>query len=402
MESTKTDSLDTFLALPSAKSPELHLTHPTARECLAIWKLTSTEWKDALSLSQYLEESAYLTTIPLARDGGMTLWVLVDKTLPPDQRPILCSCETFRKRSMVSDAKGILTETITHGVASLFCNPAYRRRGYGSRMMNELATVLRSWQVEHKKCVGIVLYSDIGKKFYANVGWHPSPTNIHIELAPLIASKPLRAKELLSSDLAQLCKEDETIMRKRMTNKSDGKIQMMIMPDHDHMLWHHKKEEFVCENLFGKQPRVKGVVTGQPGSRIWVIWTHRFYSDPRSASSGNTLYILRLVIENQAVASMLPSHGREVDFDIGHRDAQAEQMKMILESAQIEAAEWSLHDVKLWHPTPLIEALIECAGIQYCKVEREEEGIGCLLWYGEGNGRSDTMEWIGNEKYAWC
>lgn len=393
--------LDTSLALVPAQSPDLHLAHPTARECLSIWKLTSSEWKDALSLPLYLEESAYLTTIPLATDGGMTLWILVDKNLPPDHRPILCSGETFRKRSLLSDAKGGVTETITHGVASLFCHPAYRGRGYGSRMMKELAAVLRSWQVESKKCVGCVIYSDIGRKYYADLGWHPSPANFHIELAPLIASKPSKAKELLSGDLDQLCKEDEALIRKRMTGKS-GKIQMMIIPDHDHMLWHHKKEEFVCEKLFGKQPKVKGVVTGLPGSRIWAIWTHRFYGDPGCTSSGNTLYILRLVIENQAMASTFPSHDREVDFDAGQRKLQAEQLKTVLESAQIEAAEWNLLDVKLWHPTPLTEALIECAGIQYCKVEREQEGIGCLLWYGGGNGREDTVEWIGNEKYAWC
>lgn len=396
------DSMQSSPALVSGKSSELHLAHPTARECLAIWKFTSNEWKDALSPSQYLEESAYLLTIPLATDGGMTLWILVDKNLPPDQRPILCSCETFCKRSMISDAKGIFTETITHGVASLFCHPAYRRRGYGSRMMNELAVVLRNWQVESRKCVGNVVYSDIGKKFYADLGWHPAPTNIHIELAPLLAPKPLRAKELLSRDLAQLCKEDEALMRKSMTGKSDGKIQMMIIPDHDHMLWHHKKEEFVCEKLFGKQPRVKGVIAGQPGSRIWAIWTHRFYGDPRCTASGNTLYILRLVIENQDVAGALSSHGMEVDLDVEQRDSQAKQMKNVLESAQVEAAEWNLHDVKLWHPTPSVEALIELTGIQCCKVEREEEGISCLLWYGEDDGRNDTVEWIANEKYAWC
>lgn len=396
-------SVDTSPALVPAQSPDLHLAHPTADECISIWKLSSSEWKDALSLSLYLESSAYSNTIPLAKDGGITIWILVDKNLTPDHRPILCSCETFRKRCLVSDAKGVVTESITHGVASLFCHPAYRRRGYGSRMMNELAKVLRSWQVESKKCVGNVLYSDIGKKFYADLGWHPSPTNIHIELAPLIGPKPYRAKELLSGDLAQLCKEDEAMMRKRMASNSDGKTQMMIVPDHDHMLWHHKKEEFVCEKLFGKQPRVKGVVTGQPGSRIWAIWTHRFYGDPRCASSGNTLYILRLVIENQAVARILPCHGGEVDFDAGQRDSQAEQMRNVLESAQIEAAEWNLGDVKLWHPTPLIEALVQWAGIQYRKVEREEEGIGCLLWYGQGeDGKDDSVEWIGNEKYAWC
>ena len=387
-----------------ANALDIHLAHPTVAECHSVLKLTSIEWKDALSLPLYLEESAYLDTTPLVKDGGMTFWILVDKNLPPDHRPILSSCTTFRKRSLVSDAQGSLTEAIIHGVGNVFCEPAYRCRGYGSRMMKELAEVLRSWQAESTKCVGSVLYSDIGKTYYAKLGWYPSPNNTHIELDPLRAPKPLKAKQLLSQDLGQLCKEDEAMVRKRMSGKADGKTRMMIVPDHDHMLWHHSKEEFVCQKLFGKLPKVKGVITGPPGNRIWAIWTHRFYGDPESAASGNTLYILRLVIENQAVAraGTSPSDGKEILSDAGQRESQAEQLKIVLESAQIEAAEWNLLDVKLWHPTPLTEELIECAGLQYCKVEREKEGIGSLLWYGAGSERQDTLEWVGNEKYAWC
>lgn len=73
-------SLETSLAaLPDAQSPDLHLSHPTAGECQTVWKLSSLEWTDALSLPQYLEESAYLTTVPLAKDGVMTNWILTDK-----------------------------------------------------------------------------------------------------------------------------------------------------------------------------------------------------------------------------------------------------------------------------------------------------------------------------------
>jgi hypothetical protein len=135
---------------------------------------------------------------------------------------------------------------------------------------------------------------------------------------------------------------------------------------------------------------------------MWAIWTHRFYGDPGSASSGNTLYILRLVIENQAVGGSISSEGTEAMYDARQEELQAVQLKAVLESAQSEAAAWNLAGVKLWHPTPLIQELIERAGIRYCKVEREQEGIGSLLWFGEGSGRDDTFEWIGNEKYAWC
>jgi GNAT superfamily N-acetyltransferase len=133
---------------PDAHSPDVHLSSPTYAECCIIWKLSSKEWMDALTLPQYLEESALMTLAPLARAGGMTTWILVNRHLPPDQRPILCACESFRKRAYVSNPDGELTETIIHGVVSVYTDPIFRNHGYASRMMRELATTLRSWQTE--------------------------------------------------------------------------------------------------------------------------------------------------------------------------------------------------------------------------------------------------------------
>ena len=396
-------SLDGTLALPNAQSPDLHLSHPTPGECLSIWKLTSLAWKDALSLPLYLQESDYLTTIPLAKDGGMTLWILVDKNLPSDQRTILYSCETFRKRSLLSNTEGYVTERIVHGVASVFCDPAYRRRGYSSRMMRELARVLHSWQVETTKCIGSVLYSDIGKDYYAKLGWRPIPNNSHIEFPSAVAAKPLKARKLVSEDLQQLCKIDEAMIQKAMKSISDKKVRMTLIPDHDHMLWHHKKEEFVCDKLFGKQPLYKGAIAGKPGNRVWVIWTHRFYKDPELTSSENTLYILRLVIENQATMDAFLSAGRVLSRDSRQLELQTKLLESVLQTAQAEAAEWNLAHVKLWDPSPLVREMVEISRLENYMVEREHEGIASLLWYGEGGtGNGDGIEWIGNEKFAWC
>lgn len=383
------DALDTIpAALPDARSSFLHLTHPTADECQVVWRLSSLAWTDALSLPQYLEESAYLTTVPLAKNGVMTNWILTDKTLPPGQRPILCSCETFRKRAFVSDSNGNLSEKVIHGVASVFCNPEFRLRGYGSRLMRELAKTLRTFQTEDTDSIGSVLYSDIGKKYYTDLGWHPYPNNTHIELDASSGPREPRATQLLSRDLQRLCEEDEAMIRKNMASPSSKrKTRMMIVPDLDHMLWHHKKEEFVCEKLFGQQPRVKGAIVGDTGNRIWAIWTHRFYGDPESAASGNTLYVLRLVVQNQATTS---------------RERQVEYMNAILQAAQDEAARWKLQRVLMWDPSPLALEMVKETGIQHRRVERQYEGIASLLWYGEGSGKEDELEWLGNEKYGWC
>ncbi|KAL8997421.1 MAG: hypothetical protein Q9169_003284 [Polycauliona sp. 2 TL-2023] len=378
--------MDSVLALPKAQSPDLYLTHPTSGEFEAIYSLGFQEWGDALTLPQYLEESAILTNVPLAKDGGMSIWFLTDRTSPPNHRPILCSCETFRNLTYITDHESHFSEAIIHSVASVFCNPIYRRRGYATRLLAELAKILPNWQAEAGRCIGSVLFSDIGTTFYAKRGWHPFPLNTQIEIDPLhvpdLSQRGVRF--IVEEDLHQLCKDDEAMIRGTMTSSSSTKLRMMIAPDLDHMLWHLGKEKFACETIFGEQPRFKGAITGEPNDRIWVIWTHRYYGHPHTNPMDNTLYILRVVIENQ-------------NRDLEHRKHQAEQMRAILWAAQDEAAKWDLRTVKLWDPGCLLQDVVKRTGIQHWRVEREEESIASLMWFGEGSGKDDMVEWLGNE-----
>ncbi|KAL8643027.1 MAG: hypothetical protein Q9226_008439 [Calogaya cf. arnoldii] len=348
--------MDNTLALPNPQSPDLYLTHPTSREYEVIYSLAFIGWGDALTLPQFLEESAFLTAVPLARDG-----------------------------------EGHLSEVFTHGVASVFTDSKYRRRGYATRLLAELAKILPCWQAEAGRCIGSILFSDIGKTFYAKRGWHPFPLNNQIELDPIpVPNHPqLGIRFILEEDLDQLCEDDEAMIREAMTSSSSNKLRMMIVPDLDHMLWHIRKEEFACDKIFGKQPHFKGAVTGEPNDRIWVIWTHRYYGHPHTNPLDNTLYILRVVIENEST-------------DPGQRERQVEQMRAILWAAQNEAAEWDLRAVKLWDPGFLLQDIVERTGIQHRRVEREDENIASLMWFGEGSGKEDMVEWLGNEKYGWC
>jgi hypothetical protein len=69
--------------LPESNSTTLHLCHPTPDECVTIWTDISALWKDSLTLPVFLRESIFLAAAPLAKDGGMTQWILVDKDQPP-------------------------------------------------------------------------------------------------------------------------------------------------------------------------------------------------------------------------------------------------------------------------------------------------------------------------------
>lgn len=386
--------------LPDAKSPYLHLTHPTDEERLETWTLNSASWGGALSQSGYVEREIFLTKAPLARDGGVTHWILVDKELPPNQRSILASCETLRKRALVCK-NGEMTEVITHGIGSVFCNPEYRGRGYASRMMRELGGKLRTWQTDAKSpsCAFSVLWSDIGKVYYAGHGWHPFPST-HIEFPPAAyTGKGSSATTLEVKDFQTLCEKDESLIREALIHVRDGKTHVCLLPDHETIQWHHVRENFMCGKIFGKQPTIRGAILGEPGHRVWAVWTRSFYG-PLVAASGNTLHILRLVIEDERSQGDITVKAGEPLHNEDWLNDHARRLKEILQIAQAEAAEWKLLHVELWNPTPLVQALIRRTDLKHSNVERETESIPSLMWYGEG--KVDELEWVGNEKFGWC
>ncbi|KAL3467384.1 hypothetical protein BJX64DRAFT_248532 [Aspergillus heterothallicus] len=373
--------LKIFDNLPDSTSPNLQLSHPTETESSRIGDQTSNDWKDALTVPQYLEECAHLLTVPLARNNGITQWVLVDKSQPVEERIVLASCESFLKKALISGANGKVEEVIVHGIAGVYCESKLRKRGYASRLLKELSRTLPTWRADTgTRCVASVLYSDIDPRFYQRLGWNPFPS-YHLEFEA--TAKPHVATPLHAGDLAALCEKDEAILRSSISRPpSKGNNRFTIIPDHDHIVWHHCKEEFGSQRIFGKTPLVKGAISGIPGNRVWAIWTHRFYRNPKSEPSANVLYILRLVIEGDA--------------------ATAEDVRAVLRAAQAEAAEWELAKVKLWSPTDSLEGLIKAAGVPFQGRTRTQESIPCLQWYGQGDGLPSTLDWVANEKYAWC
>jgi len=427
--------------LPDASSPKLHLTHPTLEEREATWKLNFKSWGGPLDETQYIERETYLTTVPLARDGGVTHWILVDSSLPPNQRPILGSCESLRKRAWVSSKLGECQEVYTHGIGSVFCNPAYRGKRYASRMMQELGKILQTWQTtQTRPCLFSVLWSDIGKKFYAGHGWHPFPSS-HISILPADTASSKWAQSLTEDNVRELCLLDSKLLRQRMQGKdsedslrksqannnrginveatqlgtslphdsdfdtdwvdedqnegaitksaeaaneldkhvtdlsvkyryaSNGdqvssseheKVRVAIIPDFENMQWHHMREDFFCQKLFNKKPTCKGGIAGPKGKRVWAIWTRTYCNAVDKPDSDNTLYILRLVIEDEVEESV----NLHIATDETVIKAQALRLNAVLKLAQAQALEWKLQHVELWNPSQHIQMLIHKIGLK--------------------------------------
>lgn len=396
-----TDSAHEF---PPSSSPSLALVHPTQAEKLRIWHLNGKSWAGQLSMQAYLRREEHLANQPCTRDGGITYWILVDATQDPNQRDILSSCESLRKRALVARAEkygsGAVEEVVSHGIGSVFCDPRFRGRGYARRMIEELAKKLDTWQQpDGKRADFTVLYSDIGKQFYSKSGWEAFPSS-HIALPPAADNILAKPHPLHAEDLRQLCLIDEALVIKkgfvRQSGKA-GKTIVCLLPDWDTMQWHHAREEFVAkELLYSRVPKVKGAyVQCKDGSRVWCIWSRFFGSE----SSGNVLHILRLVIEGEEELISADPNTTTNGFESRSYDEKVQAVASLLGAAQAEAAKWDMKDVEVWNPTQLAVTAAQSLNPTTEVIHRDEESIASLRWHHKD---SADVEWLGNEKFGWC
>lgn len=388
--------------LPPSNSSNLALLHPTQEEKVETWKLNGASWRGTMPLQIYLRRETHLENQAFTKDGGLTFWILVDSTLPPNERPILGSCESFRKRALVASAEK-LEDAVSHGIGSVFCNPAYRRRGYAQRMIEELGKKLDTWNQEvGKKTAFTVLYSDIGKTFYSKFGWEAFPSS-HIALAPTPCEKETalsKARPLQAADLEKLCSLDEQSLRAYIASGvPHKKTRVALIPDLQTMQWHHAREEFAGREMLGREPDIKGAhVDCEDTSQVWCIWTRTF----GSTEAGNTLNILRFFIqgEEDTVRDESEAGGNSTELKTTDQ-AKIHGAAAVLQAAQVEAARWDMKDVQIWNPSPLIVRAARQIEPSTELIHRDDESIASLRWHGEPEDRT-KVEWVGNEKYAWC
>ncbi|KAI1468846.1 uncharacterized protein F4812DRAFT_458372 [Daldinia caldariorum] len=431
-------SQDTY-TLPPATSPSLGLAHPTDAEKRRTWALNHTHWGGALTLEQYLKREAYFTTIPLTRDGGMTHWILTDSAWSPaaatdsSTRPVLASCESIRKRVLVAysnpdpgadsttAAAATVHERVGHGIGSVFTYPEFRGNRYAARMLSDLGPWLRKWQAQDGRDAACsALWSDIGKQYYAKKGWAAFPS-LHAEfLVPVPVSVSVDGKEsgreeqeeeeesergkgegegeitpISYDNLEPLCQRDEQLLKERLlrTARATRRTSAAFAPDHDTLRWHLYRDDYISSVLFKTAaPFARGAIAGPEGRRVWAVWARSYggIGAPADNVHKNKLYILRLVIEPEASEEMK---------EVPSNDIQ-EAFTAVMQAAQRESSRWHLGKVDLWNPSTIVKKLIDQSGLQHRWVERDEDSIPSMMWYGDEDVRN--VEWVANEKYCWC
>jgi GNAT superfamily N-acetyltransferase len=384
--------------LPDKNSADIQLVVATPDEIYAQQIANSSEWQGALSMEAYLRREVFLANQEMTKDGGFTGWALVYQRPGDNKRRVLCGCETLRKKALVFQ-DGKAEEVIAHGVGSVFCPPKYRGKGYAGRMIADLGKRLQSWQSDGSQRVLLsVLFSDIGKQFYAKHGWQAFPSShVSIPSSKSSARDLSSVKFLKTGDLRELCELDESLIRRRFSKSSvAGRSAVAMVPDPGAIGWHHAREEFVAEELFNRFPEIKGAMVGEAGSRVWCYWT-RVWTKPQEEAP-NTLHILRLVIENESFSDFVPATPEGV---AKLRDSRTvDSIATLLSAAQVEATRWNMEEVQIWNPTSSTLASAQLLDAKAAVQHREKESIASLRWYGEGSW--ENVDWICNEKYGWC
>lgn len=198
---------------------------------------------------------------------------------------------------------------------------------------------------------------------------------------------------MFAEDLPELCKLDEELIRTSLASRTEGsKTAVALVPDLETIQWHHAREEFVGQEVHGKMPKVKGAMVGdEVGKRVWCYWTRVWYNEDVSVVKGNTLHILRLVVEDDALG-VSPE-----------REHYSAAIAALLALAQRDAEEWKTEHVELWSPSASAVAGAQVLAKDAKVIDRDAESIASLLWYPQHEGAAaDQVEWISNEKYAWC
>ncbi|KAG8669051.1 hypothetical protein FPOAC2_08363 [Fusarium poae] len=376
--------------LPPATSPSLIITNPTTSERERAWKSTHLQWGAALSLEDYIAREYDNINAPLARHGGLTSWILTDGTLKPDERPILSSCETYKKRAIVSDtgSNGKVRDGTAHGVASVFTIPEYRKRGYARKMISLLADELRSRQQKNEGDADFsVLWSDVGPDFYGALGWKAfRSTYLEFPVKDTLPPADPAVKPLTLDDVLELAARDEEIVREKVASSTSA-VSAAVIPDADAIGWHMNRVDFMCNRIFSRKPAIRGALytpPEAPNSRIWASWTCSFYGG-RDQPAKNIVRILRLTNEDENISD----------------DTLAKGIEAIAGLAQKEAKEWLCSKVELWNPEERVKRAtesIQSLGAKY--VVRDSEHLSSMNWFGKDPNQE--VEWIANERFAWC
>jgi GNAT superfamily N-acetyltransferase len=122
--------------------------------------LTCEVWGTGLSAEQFKERELRLRGHRWAKNT-LTSWLWKNA-----DGAVLASCETFSDEAQIGSRRGTVAM-----IASVFTEPALRKRGYAEQMLKVVIAKHRADQ----NCLALALFSEIGTTYYQRLGFWPVP-----------------------------------------------------------------------------------------------------------------------------------------------------------------------------------------------------------------------------------
>ncbi|KAJ9155278.1 GNAT family [Pleurostoma richardsiae] len=339
------------------------------------WELNGIAWAKPIEVQDYVARETYLSQQELTRDGRCRYWILHHKH---DPTHIVASCESTRKTVLVAGGGRGFREEQGYAVASVYTNPKYRRLGMAGFMLRKLQ--------EHmdRDSACSVLYSDIGKVYYSQLGWAVFPSEqatLHLLAGDqFVSAQPEATRYLAKQELQPLCERDVAAMKaKFQALVGDAKTHVAFAPTFAQIAWQLAREEFMARVLWKKEVERRGAVTAD--GKSWICWDHDWRE--------KKLKVMRVVTSD-------PPSPEQKLLDI----------VALLSAALAEASQWGLQKVVVWNPDGDMTRGIKGVGnfhedqVKIIFDERADTSIPSFRWRG-GESVEGTV-WEDNEYYCWC
>eukprot|EP00644_Phytophthora_capsici_P010119 jgi/Phyca11/120574/e_gw1.41.198.1 len=321
-----------------------------------------------LTIEEWQQKDATQRATSFSVNGAL-FWALVDKTendsstsdegLVAGRDLLYCHCKTLRFDCVYRRLNGEIERGFSYQVSSVYTLPAFRKRGFASFFLKEVARQLEKLP----KPLISVLYSDVGPSYYDRLGWkcHPSKAatleSIFIDdnLANFLETDNARLVEELSSDTFQ------------------GLEAFLILPTRGSIEWQFvNATHYTRVAGYDELPSRCGVKINDNAFVLW--WNYLKES---------TLYVSR---------ARFPDSGGNA----------AATVRALLDAALQEARKFKLKKVVLWDPPSSLTRDEVSDSLEIEVADRQLSLSSAMVFHHtDENPAGPKPQWLHNEKYAW-
>ncbi|KAG9296435.1 hypothetical protein G9A89_015027 [Geosiphon pyriformis] len=383
------------------------------------------EWGSGLTLQQYLERESLLANLAFSIEN-LTTWALVPRK-NPETTTFFCSCETYRRSALIRtvDKNGEVEvkEGVGFSIASVFCVPSHRKKGYASLMLKLLSQKLREMGAVFSS-----LYSDIGKDFYTRLGWKLYPyvelrldvfENADGNFKEAIESQEFIAQPVIQEEISSITHSDCDLLLKEFQRSHRNGNNVMNNNNNLDGSFSDRKSSMKCI-----------VILPTPSSYEWMLERSKFYarvfgiSEPRIwgaqitldsgfvSSCNNDKTPCKITDNHSSTSINLPCSKRPESFILWIYDFLKKDLRilrfrsenkvttrLLIDRAKREAALYGLERVIIWNPD--LKVFDENIGRIMAEMKIS---LPSLAWYddhGNFGDQAEDIEWLHNEYYAW-